>query len=222
MIHDNQVGTNSQATNATYDNIQLDTTTLAGTIQGNRCYRGDEGAKPRYGIRVNSVACEDNFIANNVMNNGGATADFSDAGTRTITSGNVPGITYIWSPAIQGTVSNPTIAYTANNGRYAQEGPLVFFHLDVVINTISGGSGNVRITLPKTNRTGNAVHVNGLVMTTGVDLVDTPVMVVGTVIAGQAYLDLYVGRDNTSKSALPLANLAAGDEISVSGCYFVA
>lgn len=62
-----------------------------------------------------------------------------------------------WTPAILGSTGNPTVTYSSQIGRYTRIGNRVFFDVDVTISTISGGSGNVQITLPFVVSGGNAI-----------------------------------------------------------------
>lgn len=70
----------------TYDGISIDSDSNRNNVQGNTV-RGKLGTKQlRYGIRVNNANCDDNLITNNDLKNAGATANFSDAGTGTVTT----------------------------------------------------------------------------------------------------------------------------------------
>lgn len=50
-----------------------------------------------------------------------------------------------WTPTIVGTVSNPTVGYSAQVGRYNQTGNSVLLTCQVILTSISGGSGNAGI-----------------------------------------------------------------------------
>ncbi len=77
---------NSQAANATYNNIQIDFNADYNNVQANICRVGALTNKPRYGIFIASADCDGNMVTNNDLYQGGATAAFSDAGTGTITT----------------------------------------------------------------------------------------------------------------------------------------
>jgi hypothetical protein len=51
----------------------------------------------------------------------------------------------LWTPIIEGSATNPTITYTQNRGTYQRRGAVVDLFFEIVINTISGGTGNLRI-----------------------------------------------------------------------------
>lgn len=222
QINNNYCSANGQATHNTYDNIRIQSSTIQASIQGNKCHRGDGGNRAKYGIRIEDSSCVDNFVSNNDLYLGGATAELSNAGTTTRqTSGNRLSHTGLYTPEVWGTTANPTVGYTAQTGRYIQDGNLCFYHLDIVINTISGGNGNVRIPLPLTALSGNSTYVNSITAISGVDLPGTPVQVFANIVGGQAYADLYISQDNGAQVGVPVSGLAAGDTISITGFYFV-
>lgn len=51
-----------------------------------------------------------------------------------------------WTPAIQGSVSNPTIGYDSQVGRYTKIGNLVYVTGYIQTNSRTGGSGDLRVT----------------------------------------------------------------------------
>lgn len=122
-----------------------------------------------------------------------------------------------WSPAITGSGSNPTVTYTTQAGRYTRIGDMVFYRVNIVINTISGGSGDVRISLPSTAAGNDAAPV----LLHNVDMPGTPISVVAYTRAANANFVIYSIQDNGAVSALQVSGLAAGDIIAVSGFYFV-
>lgn len=125
-----------------------------------------------------------------------------------------------WSPAITGSGSNPTVAYSAQVGRYLRLGPIVYFYLAIAINTISGGSGDVRISLPIAVAAGYNPYVS--LNVSGVDMPGTPISVAFRCVDGQSYGQPYSIQDNASVSALQVSGLANGDTIIATGFYFVA
>jgi len=50
-----------------------------------------------------------------------------------------------FTPYFIGTTTNPTITYTEQSGRYIKVGRLVYVSIRIVVNSVSGGSGNVKI-----------------------------------------------------------------------------
>jgi autotransporter-associated beta strand protein len=55
-----------------------------------------------------------------------------------------------WTPVITASTSNPIIGYQTQSGRYTKVGRLVTCQLYVQFNTVLGGSGDVKISLPFT------------------------------------------------------------------------
>lgn len=126
-----------------------------------------------------------------------------------------------YTPAVTGTGSNPTVSYTNQLGRYTQIGNTLFFSFYIQINTISGGSGGVRLSLPVTAAAGNANTVIGSLQTSGPDFSGTPISIGLATLPGTALMYLYTNADNGSITALPVSGLAAGDFLVGSGFYFV-
>jgi hypothetical protein len=50
-----------------------------------------------------------------------------------------------WTPTLEGSISNPTVAYTTRNGRYKRFGDFVLLSFEILTSSISGGSGNLLI-----------------------------------------------------------------------------
>lgn len=222
QIHNNYCHGNGTGTNATFDNIRIQSTSINGSVQGNVCYRGDGGNKARYGIRIEDSSCTNVVVTNNYLWLAGVTGDFATVATDTITTpGNRRNETYTWAPTLTGSGGAPTITYTQQAGRFWPLGNIVFYHADIQPATLTGGSGGVRITLPKTALSGAGTYVIGQGYTHNVDLPGTPVALLAQVVGGQAYLDLYVAQDNGAVTAVPLNQVSVGDIISVSGWYFV-
>ena len=55
-----------------------------------------------------------------------------------------------WTPEITASTSAPTITYSIQHGHYITFGTLVYVGGIVVVSTVSGGSGNLQVTLPFT------------------------------------------------------------------------
>jgi hypothetical protein len=51
-----------------------------------------------------------------------------------------------WTPTYSGDVSNPTITYNRQNGRYVKIGQFVQITAEIETNSVSGGSGNLLLT----------------------------------------------------------------------------
>jgi hypothetical protein len=53
-----------------------------------------------------------------------------------------------YTPAIQGTSTNPTVTYSIQKGQYTKVGNRVFISFDVAWSAFTGGSGSLTITVP--------------------------------------------------------------------------
>lgn len=122
-----------------------------------------------------------------------------------------------WSPTITGSGSNPTISYTSQTGVYTRIGNTVFFSIGIAISTISGGSGDIRISLPFTP---NATQICAL-QTTNVDLT-TPASIAFVPQTAGAYGRIQTTQDNADRVVEQISALANGDSVQASGFFFVA
>ncbi len=57
--------------------------------------------------------------------------------------GNLSFETGIWTPSIRGATTDPSVTYTSRSGRYTKIDRFVSASVFLVVNTISGGSGNL-------------------------------------------------------------------------------
>lgn len=125
-----------------------------------------------------------------------------------------------WTPVITGSVSNPTIAYTTQWGRYTIVDDVLHYAFRVVINTISGGSGTAYISLPTTVPSGVDTAMLGTARLTNVD---TPAGTVDLCFAtspGGALGAFTTTHDDASIGTIMIANLGAGDVLMATGFYF--
>lgn len=122
-----------------------------------------------------------------------------------------------WTLVITGSVSNPTITYTAQNGKYTRIGNILFYTGFLTINTISGGSGDVRVSLPVTV----AGPAYGICLTSGVDLAATPSSLIFVANLGTQIGNVLTVHDNAGLAVVNISGLAAGDRLDITGFYFV-
>lgn len=124
-----------------------------------------------------------------------------------------------WLPVIGGSSLNPALTYTAQSGNYQRIGNWVLFSLSVTVSNISsGGSGDIRVTLPVTAADFDLVTVS----VNGIDLPGTPASLVGVTLGGAANMILSVISDNGATATVQHTGLSNGDNITATGIYRVA
>jgi hypothetical protein len=121
-----------------------------------------------------------------------------------------------WTPVIQGSGGNPTMTYGVQSGIFTRIGRVVFYIVTLSIAAISGGSGDIRVTLPSSVVTGGI----GSAYLSGIDLPGTPVSVTVNATAGAAYATLQSIQDNAAASPAQISGLSPSDVIAGSGFYF--
>jgi hypothetical protein len=118
-----------------------------------------------------------------------------------------------FTPTFTGTVSNPTITYSAQTGYYTRIGKMVFVSVHLAITSTSGGSGNLRLTgLPFT--VGALTHGS---MTCPYAAGFNTQITGGLFITTETVGRFYTG-NNTQATVATLAN---GAEIFLTGVYWL-
>lgn len=119
-----------------------------------------------------------------------------------------------WTPAITGSGGNPTITYATQTGTYMRINGWVFFNIKIQVDTVSGGSGSLRISLP-------IAVVSGLATSAETSNVDwaTGSQVYFRPTAGQSYGLVATQGDNIAENAVAVTGLAASDLIEIQGFY---
>lgn len=126
-----------------------------------------------------------------------------------------------WLPEITGSTSDPTVTFTVQAGKWREINGIRFISFDITINTYSGGSGQLRISLPSPVAAGSP---NGARMAVSISNVDTPNSAVNVIFQGSpgnSYGLLISAHDVGAATAFTTAALSAGDIINASGWYFV-
>lgn len=133
------------------------------------------------------------------------------------------GVTYIegtWTPAITGGTSDPTVAYTTQSGKYTQVGDTVYAKATVVINTTSGGSGDLRVSLPLTSAN-DSNSALGTVFLDGVAYPTSASYIVISVPSNVSYGEFVGVKDNAASAKVQIGDIANGDTIDFTVVYNV-
>ena len=125
-----------------------------------------------------------------------------------------------WNPTLTGATGNPTVSYTTQSGSYTRIGDTIICRATVVINTLSGGSGDIRISLPFTTAN-DGLSNTGSWSANGVDYTASVMWV--QVVAGPnlAYARLIEQNDAASGNSLDYPGIGTGDSFTFSLTYKV-
>lgn len=126
-----------------------------------------------------------------------------------------------WTPAITGSVSNPTVTFTSNTAKYTIVNGMCFFNFRSVINTISGGSGQIRVSLPVASASGTINVARSIAVLSGTNVDATAYSLNFRVEQGVAYGTLQTPLDDGAIADVLIADLGNGDAISVTGFYWI-
>jgi hypothetical protein len=149
-------------------------------------------------------------IANAVTINGALTATSLNVGEDTLSIFDEG----TWTPAISGTVTNPTVTYTSRYGRYVRVNSLVHFQAEIVIATFSGGSGNAVFSLPFAAASDGTQSGAAYSSTTGQG------SEVGTFVVNASASNGFIYYASAGV-VLAIADLAATNTLRYSGSYFI-
>ncbi len=124
-------------------------------------------------------------------------------------------------PTLTGSGGAPTIAYTTQLGKFTRIGNVVHVKVVITINTISGGSGNIRInTMPFTSAN-DGIEPQGVVSYVGMDLAATTIDVGCLILVNTTTMALIQNVDDGANIALALSTLSAGDTLKTGITYWV-
>ena len=108
----NNVHSNSQAANDTYDNIHLVTGASTTVIQNNVLWKGQKTNKPKYGINIADSNCDNSVVMQNMLTNSGNTGPYVSSTTSVVVRNNIGYVTEnaVLSPAFSiAAVTNVTV-----------------------------------------------------------------------------------------------------------------
>jgi len=127
-----------------------------------------------------------------------------------------------WTPELTGSTGAPTIAYTSQIGRYTRVGNIVHVKALVIISSISGGTGSVRITnLPFTSANDGCQSPTGGVIPNGVNYDNAATFLTPAVPSNVAYAAVYEAKDAATGSAVGITDFSASDNITIGITYRV-
>lgn len=115
-----------------------------------------------------------------------------------------------WTPTVAGWLGAPTVTYTTQTGQYTKVGRQVTVSFKIVVNTISGGSGSIALSMPFTPS--NAICV-GSVALSGVNWSSSQTSVTLNTTAIGSLVVIKVTGANLAYAEAQIADLSASDEI---------
>jgi hypothetical protein len=193
--------------NPTFNNVDVDGVLTVDTITEKT------GAS---GVTLDGVTLKDG----NVVLANGQGIDFSatsGTGTSELFDDYEEGT---WTPSYDASTSSPTVTHDKQTGYYVKIGRMVFISLQLRTDSVSGGSGNLRISgLPYSAGSGDgypsalSIGYKADFVTNGPDFAH--------VNDGQTYLSLY-SNGTTVATPLTVANLQTGSNdngLYISGSY---
>jgi hypothetical protein len=123
-----------------------------------------------------------------------------------------------WKPIIVSANANHTSTYTSNRGQWERHGDVLFYQIQIVIDTISAaGTGAIRIDVPFFF---DGVST-GVLSLSGLDLTVNAVQATFEVVNDNGYGTIRQTFDDATGVFLGVTSLATGDFIRISGFGFV-
>jgi hypothetical protein len=121
-----------------------------------------------------------------------------------------------WTPVFLGGGSNPTVSYLTQEGRYTKIGNLVYVQAYALVNTTSGGSGNLRLGgLPFTAINASSRGFASIALTN----IESTIVVTQVIDPNSTYSILRKG--NQPPAEIQVSDLANGEYLWYSGVYQV-
>ena len=121
-----------------------------------------------------------------------------------------------WTPVFLGGGSNPTVSYNTQEGRYTKIGNLVYVQAYALVNTTSGGSGNLRLGgLPFTAVNASSRGFASIALTN----IESTIVVTQLIDPNSTYSILRKG--NQPPAEIQVSDLANGEYLWYSGVYQV-
>lgn len=123
-----------------------------------------------------------------------------------------------FTPTYTGSVSNPTVGFSEQYGYYTRIGRMVYFIVRLAVSSLSGGSGDLRVSLPFTTKnTSGGIAGGGNVAFAYQFNTTNPTAIF--ISPNVAYFTM--NATTSSLSFLQVSNLSNPCYLSVSGSFFV-
>ena len=125
-----------------------------------------------------------------------------------------------WTPEFTGSVSNPTVTYTVQNGGYVRINGSVQCNVILTWTSFSGGSGDIRISLPLPVKDGiTGIPSGSISLMNGVNLPASIITVGVSGVVGQSFLKMTGLKDNSDTVVLAVSDINNAGSIGLSLSY---
>lgn len=126
----------------------------------------------------------------------------------------------VHTPVITGSISNPTVTYINRLMDWAKVGPIIHCQGYIEINTISGGSGDIKISLPfPANNFASGSYYVGNANSDGVNWGTSKTQLAVSIGIAEAFFHLSGMQNNAVSAYVPVSGLANGDYIAFTFAY---
>lgn len=125
-----------------------------------------------------------------------------------------------WTPTITGSSSNPVVGYTTQLGSYQQMGSVVCVKGTVVLSSVSGGSGDIRISLPFTS-SNDSCDSSGPMNVASTAFPASATWITGYNTANTNYITLRGCKSAASAAVMSVSVLTSTSAFSFEFIYFV-
>jgi hypothetical protein len=171
-------------------------------------------------LGLSNVRFKDIYLGGNVVVSSGSGIDFSatsGTGTSELLDDYEEGT---WTPTYLGSVSNPTITYDIQVGLYVKIGRLCHAVLRIRTDSVSGGSGNLRIGgLPFLAFSAPTSSMSGGITVNRADSFTTNTPAFGVISGGADYIDLNYDLAANAVTTANLTNAANSNTAIISIVY---
>ena len=140
-----------------------------------------------------------------------------DSGSNSLTSYS----SGTFTPTLTGVSSNPSVTYTTQVGFYQKLGNFVFTNGKIVINTISGGTGNTSISSMPFTSINDSNESAGTVIFQTLTWDSATIYYDHLITGNDTRLQFQETKNNTTKGALTVTSWGAADDVEFNCNYYV-